>query len=100
MEFLTSTFCTEVVPLIAGALMMATYLPQLSKTYRTKNVEGFSLMFWVLLVIALSCFVINALSLLAANSGSVGYLVAELINVTMALAMLVMIIKYRKRQYV
>lgn len=95
MEVLTSNFVVNYVPLIAGILLGICYIPQLLKTYRTKNVEGFSVMFWSLLVIALGCFVINALSLLALGSGSYGYLIAELFNLTLASLMLVMVVKYR-----
>lgn len=97
MEFLTSQFCINVVPTIAGIILAVCYTPQLVKTYKTKNVEGFSIAFWTMLNIALFCFVINALSLLALGSGSIGYLIAELINLTLAFTMLVMIIVYRRK---
>lgn len=96
-EFLTSNFVVNWIPMIAGFLLMICYTPQLLKTFRTKNVEGFSVMFWVVLSAALACFVLNALSLLALGSGSIGYLISELLNLSMALTMLVMILVYRKR---
>lgn len=96
MDFLTSNFCINVVPLIASVCLVICYYPQLRKTYKTKDVEGFSLMFWIVLCIALSCFVINALSLLANGAGSYGYLIAEVLNLSMAGAILTMVIKYRK----
>lgn len=96
-EFLTSNFVVNVVPTIAGILLAICYTPQLIKTYRTKNVESFSLRFWMILDVALACFVINALSLLALGSGSYGYLFAEVLNLSMSMAMTIMIIKYKER---
>lgn len=96
-EFLTSEFAVNAIPLIAGILLAICYVPQLLKTYKTKNVEGFSIIFWAILSVALFCFVINALSLLALGNGSIGYLLAELLNLSMALTMLVMIIVYKER---
>lgn len=96
-EILTSNFVVNMIPLIAGVLLAICYCPQLLKTFRTKNVEGFSLTFWVILDVALLCFVINALSLLALGSGSYGYLFAELLNLSMSTAMTIMIIKYRNK---
>lgn len=97
-EFLTSNFVVNFVPLISGVLLAVCYTPQLLKTFRTKNVEGFSLTFWLILDVALLCFVINALSLLALGSGSYGYLMAELLNLSMSLAMTIMIIKYKEKK--
>lgn len=95
-ELLTSTFVVNIIPSIAGILLAICYTPQLIRTFKTKNVESFSLKFWIILDIALLCFVINALSLLALGSGSYGYLFAELLNLTMSMALTIMIIKYRK----
>lgn len=96
-ELLVSNFVVNYVPLIAGILLAVCYTPQLLRTYRTKDVSSFSLTFWVILDVALFCFVINALSLIALGSGSYGYLIAELLNLSMSMAMTIMILKYREK---
>lgn len=96
MEFLTSEFCQNYIATIATVFLICCYIPQIKKTYQTKDVSSFSLSFFVMLNIALLCLVINALSLFVAD-GTWGYLLAESFNITLAFTLLVMILKYRKK---
>lgn len=65
-------------------------------TYKTKNVEGMSLAFWIILNFALSFLVINAI-VVYITSGVWGYLLTEIFNEGLAFVTLMMILKYRKK---
>jgi len=82
---------------IAGIILGICYLPQIYTTYKTKNVEGMALSFWVLLNIALSCLVVNSI-VVYQLTGAWGYMVTEFFNEGLALVMLIMVAKYRKKK--
>lgn len=66
-------------------------------TYKTKNVEGMSLAFWIILNFALSFLVINAI-VVYITSGVWGYLLTEIFNEGLAFVTLMMVLKYRKKK--
>jgi uncharacterized protein with PQ loop repeat len=66
-------------------------------TYRTKNVEGMSLAFWIILNFALSFLVVNAIVVFL-TSGVWGYMVTELFNEGLAFVTLMMVLKYRRKR--
>lgn len=86
----------DYLPVLSTLFLTACYTPQVLMTYRTKDVKSISLMFWVLLNIALTCLLINA-AVVFIKFGTYGYLVAEIINEGFALVMLIMVIKYKRR---
>lgn len=88
-------FMLNLLPSIAGILLGMCYLPQIYKTYKTKNVDGMSLAFWVLLNLALLCLVANSIKVYALTGGW-GYMVTEIFNESLAFVMLVMVFKYKK----
>lgn len=88
------SFLENHIATIATVLLVGAYLPQVIKTYRTKNVEGISLPFWVLISSALGCLLINALFLFL-KYGTYGYLLMEAFNFGLAFVMLVMVLRYR-----
>lgn len=90
-------FLLNYLPTIATVFLVAAYIPQVVKTYRTKNVEGISLQFWLLINIALTCLLINA-TVIFIKFGTWGYMVTEIFNEGLALVMLIMVIKYRKKK--
>lgn len=89
-------FLLNLLPTIAGVLLGVTYIPQIVKTVKTKDVEGMSLAFWIILVIALLMLAVNALAVFV-QTGVWGYLVTETFNSGLAIVMLILVIKYRKR---
>lgn len=93
---MTLIFLLEVLPVLSTFLLVMAYLPQLIKTYKTKNVEGISLMFWVLMNLALTFMLINALVIFL-QFGTFGYLIVETFNEGMALMMLIMVVRYRNK---
>lgn len=84
---------------VATFFLVAAYIPQVVKTFRTKDVTGVSLPFWILINIALTLLWINALYLFL-TTGVYGYLITESFNESLALVMLVMTIKYRRKEAV
>lgn len=90
-------FLLNLLPSIAGILLGICYIPQIIKTYKTKNVEGMSVSFWAILNVALLCLVANAF-VVYQKTHVWGYLVTECFNEGLALVMLIMVIKYRKKK--
>jgi uncharacterized protein with PQ loop repeat len=82
---------------IATFFLVIAYLPQVIKTFKTKNVDGISLPFWALINVALSCLLINAIFIFI-KYGTWGYMVTEIFNEGLAFIMLVMVLRYRKRK--
>jgi uncharacterized protein with PQ loop repeat len=90
-------FLLNLLPTIAGVLLGICYIPQIRMTYRTKNVEGMSLAFWIILNFALSFLVVNAIVVFL-TSGVWGYMVTELFNEGLAFVTLMMVLKYRRKR--
>lgn len=88
-------FLLNLLPTIAGILLGICYIPQIVKTYKTKDVESMSTAFWIILNFALSFLVVNAF-VVYATSGVWGYLVTETFNEGLAFVTLLMVLKYRK----
>ncbi|MGM0846866.1 MAG: PQ-loop domain-containing transporter [Bacillota bacterium] len=86
----------NVIPIIATVFLIICYLPQLFKTYQTKNVDDISFSFFLMLNIALTLLLINSILLFTQN-GNFGYVVTYLFNEGLAFVMLMFIIKYRKK---
>lgn len=88
-------FLLNLLPTIAGVLLGICYIPQIIKTYKTKDVSSMSLSFWIILNFALSFLVVNSVVVFK-TSGVWGYMVTEIFNEGLAFVMLAMVIKYRK----
>lgn len=84
---------------VATVFLTAAYVPQIAQTFRTKNVDGISIQFWLILNVALTLLLINA-AVVFATTGVWGYLVTEILNEGLAFVMLVMVVKYRKKEAV
>lgn len=90
-------FAIKVAPILSSCLITITYLPQIWRSTRTKNVDGISLNFWILLNLFLVSMVCNALGLFFINGVSaLGYLITELINFGFGLWQLILVIVYGK----
>lgn len=90
------TVVLDILPLLATIFLTICYLPQLIKTYKTKDVSSMSLPFWIMLNIALSLLLANSV-ILAFLYGSWGYMVSYIFNEGLAFLMLLMVVKYRKK---
>jgi uncharacterized protein with PQ loop repeat len=81
---------------LATFFLVIAYIPQVVRTYKTKEVEGISLQFWVLINVALTLLLVNAI-VVYIKYGTYGYLITETFNEGLAFVMLVMVLKYRKK---
>lgn len=78
-----------VLPLVSSAFLMACYVPQLKQTFTTKNVEGVSMLFWILLCTSLTSTLINN-TLVGIDTGN--WTPAIMVSVNWVLAMTMMIL--------
>src|SRR5690625_6475344 len=76
---MTTTFLLDYLPIAASVFLTVCYLPQIIKTYRTKDVSGISLPFWVFLNVALSLMLVNSIVIFI-EFGTWGYMVTEIIK--------------------
>jgi uncharacterized protein with PQ loop repeat len=90
------TFLLDVLPLIAGVLLAITYVPQIIKTHKTKDVTGMSVWFWILLIFALMGLTANAITIFILY-GTWGYMVTEFFNTGLAIYVLCQVLYYRKK---
>jgi uncharacterized protein with PQ loop repeat len=90
-------FLLNLLPSIAGILLGICYVPQIVTTIKTKDVSGMNLWFWIILVIALLMLTTNAFVIFLSTSVW-GYFLTECFNSGLAIVMLTLVIKYRKRQ--
>lgn len=92
-------FALKVAPIMASYVITLTYLPQIWKTTKTKNVDGISFQFWVLLNVFLLCMFSNSLGLLITTGASaLGYFVTEAINWGFAIWQLILLVIYGKEE--
>jgi uncharacterized protein with PQ loop repeat len=89
-------FLLDLLPMAATFFLTLCYVPQIIRTYKTKDVSSMSLSFWVMLNIALSFLLVNA-TVIYLKFGTWGYMVTEILNEGLAFVMLIMVIKYRKK---
>ncbi|MGC6437638.1 MAG: SemiSWEET family sugar transporter [Flavobacteriaceae bacterium] len=81
----------EAIGLLAAALTTYSFLPQVYKTWHTKDVSAFSLTTFSLFFIGIVCWLVygickDSLSMILANS----------ITMVSSLIILILIVKYRK----
>jgi uncharacterized protein with PQ loop repeat len=83
---------------LATFFLVIAYIPQVVRTFKMKEkgVEGISLQFWVLINVALTLLLINAIVVFV-KYGTYGYMITETFNEGLAFVMLVMVLKYRKK---
>lgn len=91
-------FSTKIATVIASYIVVIAYTPQLWKSYKTKDVSGISLPFWILMNIFLFCMFNNATALWVTthSAGSFGYFITEGLNWGFAIAQLYFVVKYGK----
>lgn len=89
-------FLLNILPISMGVLFIPTYVAQIIKTVKTKDVSGISPSFWILLSIILLGLTIST-GAVWYYKGAYGNFVIETINLSLALVMLVLVAKYRKK---
>lgn len=96
MEFINSLL-ENYLALIGGLIIAFSYLFQIYHLYKTKCTDGISIGFWCILILALSCLLINSITIFILY-GTWGYMLAEILNVGLALVVLFMVLFYRKKE--
>lgn len=77
---------------IGAVLLLGSYIPQIIKLLKTKNAQGVSLLFWIVMVVGLSAIGIN-MYLQGVNALIFG---TQVLNAFLAFIILVLVYKYQK----
>lgn len=93
---MTENFLLNILPLLSGVLLTISYIPQIVTTFRTKNVEGIDRRFWLLISLSLAGLAVST-GAVWYYKGTYGNFVTEFVNVSLAVTMLVLVFKYRKK---
>lgn len=84
-----------VITVLAPVVLGISYIPQIWSLYKTKITEGININFWYILNISLAMLFLMSLDAFLVT-GSYGMLIAQSVNLTLGLVVLVQIIHYRK----
>lgn len=84
-------FLLNNVSLLIGLLLGVTYIPQIRHLRRNRCIEGISIDFWIILNVALSLSLFNAIAVMV-QTGVWGYLFIEIINEGLALYVLLQVL--------
>tara|TARA_Y200000002_G_C22550727_1_gene608090 strand:- start:459 stop:731 length:273 start_codon:yes stop_codon:yes gene_type:complete len=82
---------TEGIGLLAAVLTTYSFLPQVYKTWKTKDVSAFSLTTFSLFFVGIICWLIYGV-----HKESLSMILANTVTMILAFMILVFIIKYRK----
>lgn len=84
------------LPTIGTFAMVYSYLPQLYLTYSTKNVDGQSLQFWLVLSFSLFTMMLQQIGMIK-YEGAKSYagLIFQILNLSLALAMLIGVLIFK-----
>ena len=89
-------FMLETAAMISTAMLMISYIPQIYTTVTTQNVQGQSVLFWILLSIACTGFFLQQLGLIKyENLKSKQGLIAQGFNAACAIAMLILVLLFK-----
>jgi len=89
-------FLLNYLPVIAGILLGVSYIFQIAKLWKTKVTDGISIPFWIVISIALSMLLVNSITIFM-MFGTWGYMVTEIFNFGLAVAVLGLVIYYRSK---
>lgn len=89
-------FMLETAAMISTAMLMISYIPQIYTTITTQNVQGQSVLFWILLSIACTGFFLQQLGLIKyENLKSKQGLIAQGFNAACAIVMLILVLLFK-----
>lgn len=89
-------FMLETSAMISTAMLMISYIPQIYTTVTTQNVQGQSVLFWILLSIACTGFFLQQLGLIKyENLKSKQGLIAQGFNAACAIVMLILVLLFK-----
>lgn len=85
-----------IASILATPLLTISYVPQIVSLYKTGNTEGIDIRFWYILNTSLLMLFIMAMDVFI-KTGSVGLLVAQSLNLGLAIVVLAQVAHYRKK---
>lgn len=85
-----------IASILATPLLTISYIPQILSLYKTGNTEGIDVRFWYILNTSLLMLFIMALDVFI-KTGSVGLLIAQSLNLGLAIVVLIQVVYYRKK---
>lgn len=89
-------FMLETAAMISTVMLMISYIPQIYTTVTTQNVQGQSVLFWILLSIACTGFFLQQLGLIKyENLKSKQGLIAQGFNAACAIVMLILVLLFK-----
>ena len=77
---------------LGAFFLIASYLPQITMLLKTKNSNGMSVSFWVILIIGMTGLLIN----MVISGASLMVWLTQAINILLAAIVLVLVLRYRK----
>lgn len=83
--------CIEIIGLVAAVLTTYAFIPQVVKTWKTKDVSAFSLPTFSLFFLGIICWLIYGIL-----RDSLSMILANAITLVSSLLLLIFIVKYRK----
>ena len=82
--------------ILSVVVLSIAYLPQIVSLYKTKNAEGISPSFWYILDLSLLMLFILAIDSFL-KTGELGLLIAQGLNLVLALIVTVQVIVYKRK---
>lgn len=77
---------------LGAFFLIASYLPQITMLLKTKNSNGMSVSFWIILIIGMTGLLINMII----SGASLMVWLTQAINILLAAIVLVLVLRYRK----
>lgn len=77
---------------LGAFFLVASYLPQITMLLKTKNSNGMSVSFWIILIIGMTGLLINMII----SGASLMVWLTQAINILLAAIVLVLVLRYRK----
>lgn len=84
----------NILGILGGVFITISYLPQIKQLFKTKQTEGMSVSFWVILLLGLICTTTNMIL----NNNPMSVLLPQFLNITLATVVLIQIIVYRRKK--
>lgn len=89
-------FIVVVANIFATPLLTISYIPQIWSLYKTRTTEGIDVRFWFILNSSLLMLFIMAMDIYI-STGSAGLLIAQSLNLVLAMVVLIQVVYYRKK---
>lgn len=86
----------NIASVLASIVLAVSYVPQIVSLYKTKNAEGISPSFWYILDLSLLMLFILAVDSFL-KTGELGLLIAQGLNLVLALVVTVQVIVYKRK---